>query len=611
MTKLQTLIVVLMSCIYTSCGGSGAETLGPQDPSEHVDVAAFERAVSWPSPTVDVVVNLLNRYDSLGLARRGHAFFEERARRAAGEPEEAWFLAAWGLFHIQDNQSVGLLRRTGFVREGVALLDDAVALQPGLTTYLRGVALVNLPQSFGETERGMEDLRWVLDNRKDFPGGVWRGALRHLALGHEVLGQTIEARQVLELSGHVGVEHEPRFATSFSVTPANGFRFATPRLQVLGDGLYQAEAFDFGDMGFVETPEGLVMIDVGTHPDNAAAALAAVRAHTAAPLHSIVLTHAHWDHIGGLKGVDDAQVVTQIRFEEELSSIRRTEPVPFGWFFGEQPVDLDVTPDVRIDADTPLGTSREIRLIPTHGGETHDALLVHVPDADAVWVGDAFMPYLGAPFTEEGDPEELLTTIDQILALQPRQLLHGHPPLTELFTVEALDGLHDALTVLVAETKASLSAGVPLHVSLRRNVLPDVLQAHPDAVMPFLVMRTGVIKRLYDLHTGYWQADREGVETLGPTDWARAVDLLANGERGTARAVEALLDAGEAALPLEIAELGLQRHPDSTRLRQLHQRALQRLRKLHSVSDPFRFIVYSETAGTPLQPLPDPHFETP
>jgi glyoxylase-like metal-dependent hydrolase (beta-lactamase superfamily II) len=77
-------------------------------------------------------------------------------------------------------------------------------------------------------------------------------------------------------------------------------------------------------------------------------------------------------------------------------------------------------PDITIDRPTELkvGGTR-IELIPVQGGETHDAMFIHLPDLGAMFVGDFIMPYLGAPFVEEGDLQGLLDTIDVVVQKNP------------------------------------------------------------------------------------------------------------------------------------------------------------------------------------------------
>ena len=90
---------------------------------------------------------------------------------------------------------------------------------------------------------------------------------------------------------------------------------------------------------------------------------------------------------------------------------------------------LDVKPDRLIAApETLTEGGLDLRLIPAPSGETPDALFVEDRRHGILVVGDAFMPYLGAPFVAEGSPEGFLEAIALVLDLHPRRLIHGHTP---------------------------------------------------------------------------------------------------------------------------------------------------------------------------------------
>ena len=127
-----------------------------------------------------------------------------------------------------------------------------------------------------------------------------------------------------------------------------------------------------------------------------------------------------------------------------------------------------VVPDQLISEPTPLTVGgTELVLYPAPGGETTDALMVHLPASGVLFAGDVLMPYLGQPFAGEGSPEGLLQALAFIGSLRPRLLIHGHTTLTEQFTAEAIPGLQAALTQLHGEVLDGIRHG---------RTLPDILE---------------------------------------------------------------------------------------------------------------------------------------
>ena len=179
------------------------------------------------------------------------------------------------------------------------------------------------------------------------------------------------------------------------------------------------------------------------------------------PLTTVFVTHAHWDHVGGqryFRSLKPApRFVGRGNYADELALDARADPSILKHFFGEGFHLDDVLaykPDVAIDQPTELSIGgTRFSLLPTRGGETSDALLIHLPEHGVLFVGDILMPYLGAPFVDEGSFDGLLAAIEQVLAFQPRLLLHGHEPLTRLFDSTAtLDDLRQQLTWLATRS---------------------------------------------------------------------------------------------------------------------------------------------------------------
>ncbi len=557
----------------------------------HVEIDALMTATRWPDPVPATVLALVSQLLAANRHDDGHAHF---AALASEHPDQPVFLAIACFF-----QAVG----GHGTEDTLSALDKAVAAQAGLPHYFRGLVLAELPARAADA---VADLQLVLSLGDRFPVGLRRAVFRGLATAYIALDRPDLAADALAKSGTT--DATPQLVADYSVDDQHGFRFVPARIAAMADRVWVAQGYDFADIAFVQTDEGVVAIDAGSTPANARAALAAFREVSDRPITHIILTHAHWDHIGGLDALrgPDTQVIAQADFPAELAT-QNSIPLAYHRF---APVDVirrqDVTPDLLVDARHRLTVGgTEFDLYPVRGGETEDALVVHVPDRGVVFAGDVMMPYLGAPFLPEGSADGLFDAMRLIEDLAPQLVIHGHPGLTAIYTIDVLPALRTALADLHRVVVAGLGAGATLGELLRRNHLPGSLADAPGAVIPYLVTRDNLIKRVHRQRTGYWQPDGDGVEHVLPAEWAAALDILAGGrEQAFTDAVGELNTRGEHVLALKLADHALLVHPASTRLAALRQEALHRLMERHQGLNPFKFIVYSELAGVDL-PAPE------
>jgi glyoxylase-like metal-dependent hydrolase (beta-lactamase superfamily II) len=564
-------------------------------------IEALKVAAGWPGADQTTLVTLATVLAATGADAEATAFFSELSDR---QPGQALPLAMAGFFQVRSGQDIP---------EGLAKLDKAAAQDLGPPQYYRGLALAGLPPEAGQADQAVADLDFVMAVRDQFPSPMIRAVYCGLAAAHAALGNKKQAAQATAASGLADVPPGARLEFSgFWANPADGFHFTSPRIIQPSPGIQVAQGYDFGDFTFLTTSDGIVAIDAGTAPRRVSAALADA-GHRASDVTHVILTHSHFDHAGGISALlgPGTAVIAQAGFPAELTR-QHANFVAFSYFtgtgagfgHGQAPDPPTIAVDQLVGEPTTVtigGT--EIVLHPSASGETSDSLMAYLPASGVLFTGDVMMPYLGAPFFAEGSPDGLIQALTFITGLRPRQLVHGHTTLTELFTTDAAAGLLPALSELHQNALAGISAGKTLTSLLEANLLPEVLREHPAAVVPYLAIRDHFLQRLHHQHTGYWHNDGQGLEPVSPAQRAAALDLLAGGKpERFVEAAKALLAQRDHALALEIATAGLDRHPGAAELSQLRQQALYRLMERHQLQDPFRFLIYAEMAGAEIGP---------
>jgi glyoxylase-like metal-dependent hydrolase (beta-lactamase superfamily II) len=566
-------------------------------------IEALKVAAAWPGADRATLVTLATRLAATGADEEGYRYFEQLA---ASQPDQVLPLALAGYFQVRSGADIPA---------GLARLDDAASRDLGPAQYFRGLALAGLPVDAGRAQQAIADLEFVLAVRDQFPSPMIRAVYHGLAAAYETAGQHDLAVRAAADSGLSAAPAGTRLEFGGGwMNAADGFHMSSPTIAEVAPGIRVAHGYDFGDFAFVSTGDGVVAIDAGTAEHRVLAALADAGIDAADVSH-VLLTHAHFDHVGGIGALvgPATRVIAQDGFTAELRR-QRGHVFPFRYFTGNAPGLADGDGHSAADAlavDQPVASVTSLSvgdtqfvLYPTTGGETSDALMVYLPESGVLFTGDVMMPYLGAPFFAEGSPDGLLDALRLIAELNPRVLVHGHPVLTELFTVASVPGVLAALTELRDVAVGRIRAGQTLAEVLDASVLPEALREHPVAVIPYLAISEHFVQRLYQQHSGYWQPDGQGLEPISPAHRAAALDLLAGGKpEQFAAAARTLLAQRDAALALEIASAGLVSHPGHGDLAQLRTEALYRLMERHQLQDPFRFLIYGELAGVELGPV--------
>jgi len=616
--------LVLLLCVPLLIVGAAVVLRSSDNPAAKRHSADLEylKAVNSVAPLKDpeLLFVLMTEFVNSNLQGEGAEFFSARLKQFESQltpVQKSLYLSIVGLLRAQHASLVPLLKRYGYVKETIGILDQAKQLSGGnvfVVNWIAGVVRTELPGFFGQRKTAQAELAWCVEHADKAPHPAWlREVYYHLGKLARNEGDRTKAQDYLHRSGYTDFDRPITLATPFSEDKVSGHAFAPRRIvEIVPHRVYALSGFEFTEYYFVVSKDGheLIGIDAGTRPDFAKGAYEALQAYTPGlpPLTTVFVTHAHWDHVGGhsyFRGLNPQPKFYgrgnyQEEFEREFNA-----PEIFGkQFFGELFRADDVVtykPDVEIDNRTDLiiGGSK-FELIPAHGGETHDAMLIYLPDERVMFMGDVIMPYLGAPFAEEGDLQGLLDALDAVVSRNPQHLLHGHEPLTRVFSSPLiLSHLKTDLGWLRDEVLAAIRRGDERAAIHESNLIPpDLLANQPDAYQPYYILREHVIDRIYDQNVGYWEANLRGLAHPSRNDHAQVlVDYLRLSEAQIVKAADNLCADGKYEMAAELIESAEARFPASDSLKRAKRLVYLKLMEKSQNTDPFKFIIYSAKIG--------------
>jgi glyoxylase-like metal-dependent hydrolase (beta-lactamase superfamily II) len=582
----------------------------------------YLKSVNSVAPLKDpeLLFVLMTEFANSNLQGEGAEFFLARLKQFESQltpVQKSLYLSIVGLLRAQHASLVPLLNRYGYVKETIGILDQAKQLSGGqvfVVNWIAGVVRTELPGFFGQRKTAQAELAWCVEHADQAPHPAWLREI-YYHLGKLALndGDNTKAQDYLRRSGYSDFDRPITLATPFSEDKVAGHAFAPRRIrEVIAHRVYALSGFEFTEYYFVVSKDGheLITIDAGTRPDFAKGAYEALEAYAPGlpPLTTVFITHAHWDHVGGhsyFRGLNShPKFYGRGNYQEEFDKEFNAPEVFAKQFFGERFSSEDVRsykPDIAIDNRTEVNIGGStFELVPARGGETHDAMLIYLPEEQVMFMGDVIMPYLGAPFAEEGDLQGLLEALDEVVRRNPQHLLHGHEPLTRVFSsVEILSHLKTDLAWLRDQVLIATRRGDERAAIHEANLIPpDLLASQPDAYEPYYILREHVIDRIYDQNVGYWEANLQGLAHPSRNDHAQVlVDYLGLSEAQIVKAADKLCADGKYEMAAELIESADARFPASDSLKRAKRLVYLKLMEKSQNTDPFKFIIYSAKIG--------------
>jgi cyclase len=221
---------------------------------------------------------------------------------------------------------------------------------------------------------------------------------------------------------------------------------ASASVHKIGPDLYAyiSENDSSANSTFLVSDQGILVVDTGLNAQEGGKLLEQIRKISPAPVRWIVNTHYHPDHRGGNSVVGPEAVIISTAFT-------RAHAAPSAH-------DYAVNETVGPKGLTLYLGGHEVRIY--HPGPAHTLgdLIVYFPDDHAIATGDLFLNN-SCPAMDEGDMENWIVALDQILALPVEHVVPGH---FELAGKDELRSFRNYLADLRDQVGRMHRHGVPL-----------------------------------------------------------------------------------------------------------------------------------------------------
>ena len=362
----------------------------------------------------------------------------------------------------------------------------------------------------------------------------------------------------------------------------------TNELTVLADDLAVVESFSH--VWIVRTGEGLVLFDA-SGALTAPRVVEALRTWTNEPVHTIVYTHGHADHTGGVGAfLADAEtrghprpcIVGHENVAPRFARYRRTNGYNVainrrqfspgrtpGFGIGNTERFLpDATPDPDLDYRDRLDlrVGDETFVLHHDKGETDDHTWTEWVGRGSLFIGDFLIwnfPNCGNPQKVLRYPAEWAAALRKMMAVSPTLVgpAHGLPLDGTTRADRVLGTTAEALESLVAQVIELLNADATLDDALHTVAVPSSLADLPW-LRPMYDEPEFVVRNIWRTYGGWWDGNPAKLHPAREATLAHEIASLAGGVEPLIARARALADAGDLRTACELIELAVKAVPD-------------------------------------------------
>jgi alkyl sulfatase BDS1-like metallo-beta-lactamase superfamily hydrolase len=335
-----------------------------------------------------------------------------------------------------------------------------------------------------------------------------------------------------------------------------------------------------GSVTAIRTGGGLVLVDTANEA-TAEKVLALIRTWDDSPIHTVIYTHGHIDHTGGITAIDleaEAKGLARPRIIAHRDVARRMNryaqtqglnSIVQGQQFNNPAYIYPVgyrQPDEIYDDTLSLVIGGE-RIELFHGrGETDDATFVWLPSRRILASGDFVIwmfPNAGNPRKVQRYAAEWAAALRHMEQLEPEIVIPGHGPV--IFGKDRVaQVLRDGATVLehlVRESLALMNRGATLDQVLHAVTAPAEYLSKPYLRAKYDDPEF-LVRAIYHLYAGWFDGNPAHLKPARAADLALELARSAGGANKLAERAAVLAQEGNTRLAAHLAEFAIEAAPD-------------------------------------------------
>ncbi len=335
-----------------------------------------------------------------------------------------------------------------------------------------------------------------------------------------------------------------------------------------------------GSVTAIRTADGLVLVDTANQA-TVETVLALVRSWDDSRIHTVIYTHGHIDHTGGITAIDLAAaakgqprptIIAHRDVARRMNRYALTQGLN-SIVQGQQFNDPDYVyptgqrqPDVIYDDTHSLRIGGE-RIELFHGrGETDDATFVWLPNRRILASGDFVIwmfPNAGNPRKVQRYAAEWAAALRKMERLEPEIVIPGHGPVIfgKHRAAQVLRDGAEVLEHLVRESLALINRGATLDQLLHAVTAPTEYLAKPYLRAKYDDPEF-LVRAIYHLYAGWFDGNPAHLKPASAADLALEFARLAGGANKLAERAAVLAEAGNTRLAAHLAEFASDAAPD-------------------------------------------------